>query len=148
MIYDLSNELSRRRFEARVKHMLDNGRTVELSDKRTRTLNQNAYCHFCIAMLACETGNSAETIKREVFKRKVNPDIFVVEKEDPVLGSIQILRSSSKITTEEMSRAIDRFKQFAAGVGVYIPNPGETSLIEAAQYEIARAERFYQDIGF
>lgn len=146
MLYDLLNELSRKQFETRVAHLLEKGHMVELTDKRTRTLNQNAYCHFAISLLACETGNSPETIKREVFKKKVNPDIFVEEKEDPVLGSIQVLRSSAKISVEDMSRAIDRFKQFAAGIGIYIPEPGETSLIEQAEYEIARAEKYYRDI--
>lgn len=143
MKYDLLNELSRKKFEAKVEYLLKKAQYVELTEKRTRTLNQNSYCHFAIAYLAMETGNTVETIKQEIFKRRVNPDIFVVEREDPLLGSITVLRSSSRITKEEMSTALDRFLQFAAENGVYIPRPGDEELIAQAEYEIARAERYY-----
>lgn len=143
MQYDLQNELSRKSFIARVKHLLDKGRFVELTDKKARTLSQNNYLHMAIGLLAIETGNSLETIKREVFKKKVNPDIFVEEKEDPAIGHIEVLRSSAKVSKEEMTIAIDRFIQFCSQLGVYIPEPGEEELIRQAEYEIARSEKYF-----
>ena len=142
MLYNLKDQLSRKRFSTRVKALWDAGAVVELTDKRRRTNPQNAYLHVAIGILAMETGNTLESIKQEVFKRKVNPDLFIVEKEDPILGHIQTLRSSRDLDKEEMSTAIDRYLKFCADNGVYIPSPEEEDLLREAEYEIAKIERY------
>lgn len=142
MLYNLKDQLSRKRFSTRVKALWDAGAVVELTDKRRRTNPQNAYLHVAIGILAMETGNSLESIKQEVFKRKVNPDLFIVEKEDPILGHIQTLRSSRDLDKEEMSTAIDRYLKFCADNGVYIPSPEEEDMLREAEYEIAKIERY------
>lgn len=142
MLYNLKDQLSRKRFSTRVKALWDAGAVVELTDKRRRTNSQNAYLHVAIGILAMETGNSLESIKQEVFKRKVNPDLFIVEKEDPILGHIQTLRSSRDLDKEEMSTAIDRYLKFCADNGVYIPSPEEEDMLREAEYEIAKIERY------
>lgn len=106
MLYNLQDELSRQKFKAMVRKLWDNGHIVELTDKRKRTRNQNNYLHVAIGALAVETGNSLEFIKQEVFKRRVNPDLFIEEKEDPILGHLEVLRSSRELTKEQMSVAI------------------------------------------
>ena len=143
MIYNLQDQLSRERFKARVSQLWKNGTIVELTDKKRRSLNQNRYLYVCLGALALEVGESVEFIKQEIFKRKVNPDIFVVEKDDPILGHISALRSSRDLDKEKMSLAIDRFRKFASENGVYIPNPDEQSLIEAMEWEISKAESFF-----
>lgn len=142
MIYNLKDQLSRKRFSTRVKALWDAGAVVELTDKRRRTGSQNAYLHVALGILAMETGNSLESIKQEVFKRRVNPDLFIVEKDDPILGHIQTLRSSRDLDKEEMSKAIDRYLKFCADNGVYIPSPEEEDILREAEYEIAKFERF------
>ena len=142
MIYNLKDQLSRKRFSTRVKALWDAGAVVELTDKRRRTGSQNAYLHCALGILAMETGNSLESIKQEVFKRRVNPDLFIIEKEDPILGHIQTLRSSRDLDKEEMSKAIDRYLKFCADNGVYIPSPEEEDILREAEYEIAKFERF------
>ena len=89
-----------------------------------------------------ETGCSIEYIKQEVFKRRVNPDLFVMEKNDPILGHIQVLRSSRDLNKEEMSKAIDRYLKFCADNGIYIPSPEDEALIEEAEYELSRLDRW------
>ena len=142
MLYNLKDQLSRKRFSTRVKALWDAGAVVELTDKRRRTNPQNAYLHVAIGILAMETGNSMESIKQEVFKRKVNPDLFIVEKNDPILGHIQTLRSSRDLDKEEMSTAIDRYLKFCADNGVYIPSPEDEDMLREAEYEIAKIERY------
>ena len=142
MLYNLKDQLSRKRFSTRVKALWDAGAVVELTDKRRRTSQQNRYLHVAIGILAMETGNSLETIKQEVFKRRVNPDLFIVEREDPILGHIQTLRSSRDLGKEEMSAAIDRYLDFCAENGVYIPSPEEEDMLREAEYEIAKIERY------
>ena len=142
MLYNLKDQLSRKRFSIRVKALWDAGAVVELTDKRRRTNQQNRYLHVAIGILAMETGNSLETIKQEVFKRMVNPDLFIVEREDPILGHIQTLRSSRDLDKEEMSTAIDRYLRFCSDNGVYIPSPEEEDMLREAEYEIANIEQY------
>ena len=142
MLYNLKNQLSRKRFSARVKALWENGSIVELTDKSRRTGQQNRYLHVVIGILAMETGNSLETIKQEVFKRRVNPDLFLVERNDPILGHIQTLRSSRDLGKEEMSTAIDRYLKFCSDNGVYIPSPEEEDLLREAEYELAQVEKY------
>ena len=142
MTYDLKNQLSRKRFSARVKALWEAGAVVELTDKRRRTRNQNNFLHIALGILALETGCSLEYIKQEVFKRRVNPDLFIMEKNDPILGHIEVLRSSRDLNKEEMSMAIDRYLKFCAENGVYIPSPEEQDMLREAEYEIAKIEQY------
>lgn len=143
MLYNLQDELSRKRFSTRVKALWEKGAIVELTDKSRRTLNQNSYLHVALGCLALETGNSLEVIKQEIYKRRVNPDLYVRTKSDPVLGRVEYLRSSRDLNKEEMSLSIDRYLRFCADNGVYVPQPGDEALLAALEYEIARAEKYF-----
>ena len=142
MLYNLREELSRQRFASRVKKLWKDGAIVELTDKRRRTGNQNRYCHLILGILAMETGNSLEAVKTEIFKKRVNPDLFVAQKDDPVLGQITVLRSSRDLTTEQMTLAIDRYMKFCSELGIYIPSPEDEALIEEAEYELSKLDKW------
>ena len=142
MLYDLSNELSRKQFSARVKHLWKKGGIVELTDKSRRTLNQNSYLHAVLGVLALQTGNSLEVVKLEIFKKRVNPDLFVSTKRDPMLGEIEVVRSSRDLTKEEMSIAIDRYQKFCAENGIFLPEPGDEELIRQIEFEMGRAAKY------
>lgn len=143
MQYDLSNELSRRQFSMKVKALLEKGVVVELTDKSRRSLSQNAYLHAILGVLALETGNSLEVIKQEVYKKKLNPDIFVTTKHDNILGDIEIIRSSRTLTKEEMSLSIERYKKFCAEMQVYIPEPGDDAILRQIEFEMSRAQKYF-----
>lgn len=143
MLYDLSNELSRKQFAARVKHLWAKGAgIVELTDKSRRSLNQNNYLHAILGVLALETGNSLEVVKREIYKKKVNPDLFIRTKHDPTLGEIEEVRSSRDLTKEEMSLSLDRYKKFCADNGIFLPEPGDEELLRQIEFEMARAAKY------
>ena len=115
---------------------------LELTDKSRRTLNQNSYLHAILGVLALETGNSLEVVKLEIFKKRVNPDLFVRTKRDPVLGDIEVVRSSRDLTKEEMSIAIDRYQKFCAENGVFLPEPGDEELLRQIEFEMGRAAKY------
>lgn len=142
MLYDLSNVLSRKQFSARVKHLWEKGGIVELTDKSRRTLNQNSYLHAILGVLALETGNSLEVVKREIYKKKVNPDLFLRVKRDPLLGEIEVVRSSRDLTKEEMSLSLDRYKKFCSDNGIFLPEPGDEELIRQIEFEMGRAVKY------
>lgn len=138
MQYDLSSDFQRKAFLSRVDLLLERGVVVEMTEKTFRTKNQNNYLHLLIGVVAMETGNTLAFTKDVYFKKLVNPDIFCVMKEDKIMGRVHVLRSSADLTKEEMSTAIDRFKKWGAENGIYMPNPGDESLLREIAIEMGR----------
>lgn len=139
MIYDLGKPLDRAKFKTRVNHLFAMGRQVELVEKTHRTLRQNAYCHVLLGIIALDQGLTIDYVKEHYYKRLVNPDIFVVVKEDRILGKVEVLRSSKELTKEEMSRSIEKLRNWASSeLGCYLPSADEESLLQQAEIEIQR----------
>ena len=142
MIYNLANELDRRRFAARVERLTSAQAVVELTEKAPRSINQNSYLHLILGVVAMETGNTLEDTKRVYFKQLCNPGIFCQEKTDDLGNKVDTLRSSADVTKEEMSTAIDRFKMWAASNGIYIPEPGDEELLREIEYQMGRMKTY------
>ena len=142
MQYDLSNELQRKSFSARVEHLLGKGAVCELTEKTFRTKGQNNYLHLLLGVVAMATGNTLEDVKREYFKAMVNPDIFLHYKTDNRGNTINVYRSTSEVSKEEMSTAIDRFKRWGAENGIYMPSPGDESLLREIAIEMGRQQSY------
>lgn len=142
MTYNLANEFQRKAFLARCEDCLDKSMVVELTAKTFRSRNQNSYLHLLIGVVAMDTGNSIAYAKEMYFKRLCNPDIFIQERTDKYAGKVQVIRSTTDLTTEEMSMAIDRFKRWGAENGIYMPNPGDESLLREIEIEMARNKQY------
>lgn len=142
MQYDLTSDFQRKAFLSRVENLLERGVVVELTEKTFRTRNQNNYLHLLLGVVAMETGNTLAFTKDVYFKKQVNPDIFCVMKEDRIMGKASVLRSTADLTIEEMSIAIDRFKRWGAENGIYLPNPGDESLLREIAIEMGRNKAY------
>lgn len=139
-LYDTSNPLQKEQFKSRSAKLAESGKIIELTEKKPkRSLQSNKYLHVILGYFACETGNTLEWVKQQYYKKLVNPNIFIREKEDPYLGRIKILRSSSDLESDEFSLSIDRFRNWAsAECGIYLPSPEEDRLIQLMEIEIER----------
>ena len=142
MQYDLANEFQRKAFSARCEDYLEKGQVVELVCKQFRTRGQNSYLHLLIGVVAMETGNTLEDVKREYFKGLVNPDIFKSYRTDIRGNSIAVYRSTSQVSKEELSIAIDRFKKWGAENGIYMPSPGDSALLREIEIEMGRNKAY------
>lgn len=142
MQYNLETPIDRERFLARCEYLLDKGSVVEMTERSFRSPNQNRYLHLCIGVVAMETGVTLEYAKSQYFKRLVNPDVFVVVKEDAFVGSVEALRSTTDLTKEEMSICLDKFKIWASSNGIYIPNPGDESLLREIEIQMGRMKQY------
>jgi hypothetical protein len=144
MNYDLSRELDRMQFKERCNFLYRQGTLVELTEKRgKRTLKQNSYLHLLLSYFALQYGERMEYIKQEFFKRHVNADLFLREKEGNGIGRYYILRSSAELDTKEMTTAIDRFRDWASmEAGIYLPSPDEDALIGAMEREVEENKRW------
>lgn len=139
MVYDLSKPLDREKFKMRVNHLFAQGKQVELVEKTFRSLRQNSYLHCLLGILAIDQGLTMDYVKEHYYKRLVNPDIFVITKEDKILGKVEVLRSSKELTKEEMTKSIDKLRNWASSeLGCYLPSADEESLLQQAEMEIQR----------
>lgn len=139
MIYNLSNALDAERFKHRVNHLYSRKGMVELTDISRRSLGQNAYLHTILTYFGHEVGESMQYVKEHYFKRLCNPQLFIYEQKDRITGEMtQRLRSSRELTSEEMAQAIERFRNWAATNGYYIPSGEEHEYLRQMQYENER----------
>ena len=144
MVYDTSNPLDKANFLLRAKKLAESGKVIELTEKKPRrSLPQNKYLHVILAYFGAQTGNTLEWVKHQYYKKLVNPDLFIREKEDKYLGRIKVLRSSADLDTSEFSLSIERFRNWASQeVGIYIPSADEAILIHQMEIEIERSKEF------
>lgn len=144
MWYDGGNELQAIQARMRLEKLIKDGKVFELTEKKPkRSLPQNAYLHVLLGYFAAQTGNTLEWVKREYYKKLVNPTTFIRTKEDRFMGVVKYLRSSADLGTAEMTTSIDRFRNWSASeVGIYLPSPDEERLIQLAQIEIEKNKEF------
>lgn len=142
MQYNLNTSLDREKFVTRVKSLLDRRCVVDLTEKAYRTHNQNSYLHLLLGVVAMETGNTLEDVKRIYFKEICNPAIFRTRRTDRLGNTIEHLKSSADLNKEEMSIAIDRFKRWGAENGIFMPNPGDTELLREIEIEMGRNRQY------
>lgn len=142
-LFNLHNEYERQQFKDYCNKVYEDCikaplGLVEVKKKhRQRSSSQNAYLHVCLGYYASEFGYSIDEVKQDIFKRKLNKDIFEVERVNKRGQKVVRLRSSRDLDTEEMTRAIDRFRNWSSAVaGLYIPSPNETDALFAAQQQI------------
>ena len=142
MQYDLTSEFQREAFSAKTDFLLAKGAVVDLTEREFRTRSQNNYLHLLLGVVAMETGNTLDDVKREYFKGIVNPDIFVSGKKDMWGNAIKVYRSTADVSKEEMSMAIDRFKRWGAENGIYMPDPGDESRLREIAIELGRNKAY------
>lgn len=144
MVYDTSNPLDKANFLLRAKKLAESGKVIELTEKKPRrTLSQNSYLHVLLAYFGTQTGNTLEWVKQQYYKKLVNPDLFIREKEDKYLGKIKVLRSSADLDTSEFSLSIERFRNWASQeTGIYMPSADEYIIIQQMEIEIERNKEF------
>lgn len=141
-LFDLSNELQASQFTTKVNALLRKKAVVEITEKNFRTPNQNRYLHLLIGVVAMETGNSLEDAKRVYFKDLCNHNLFHIQRKDNLGNTIDHIRSSAELSTEEMTTAIDRFKRWAAENGIYLPDPDEKGLLREIEIEMGRMRSY------
>ena len=142
MLYDLSQELDRKRAQQRYDYLLQKGKVIELTEHVARTSSQNAYLHVLLGVLAMEFGETVDYVKENYYKALVNPAIYVQKKTDRFLGETVTLRSSRDLTKEEMTESIDRLKVWAAEQGIYLPDAEDKALIARIEAEMKRNAKY------
>ena len=143
-LFNLSNPLDKANFLLRANKLAESGKVIELTEKKPRrSLPQNKYLHVLLAYFGTQTGNTLDWVKQQYYKKLVNPDLFIREKEDKYLGKIKVLRSSADLDTSEFSLSIERFRNWASQeAGIYLPSADEYIIIQQMEIEIERNKEY------
>ena len=143
MLYDLSNEFQREDFKQRVKELYQKKCIVELTRKSPqRSIQQNKYLHLILSWWAVHYGCSKEYSKQHFFKYVCNEELFLEERTAKDGTPYKELRSSAALTTEEMTLAIQRFRDYCAYHGCYIPSPEEQQFLVFIEREVEKNKEF------
>jgi hypothetical protein len=105
-----------------------------------RSLNQNAYLHLLLGAFGAHFGYTLDEAKL-IYKRDLNPDIYVYNKE--LRGKTkQFIRSSADLTVEEMTKSIDRLREWSAKGGYDLPLATDQEWLMQLDNEIERAKKY------
>ena len=105
-----------------------------------RTLSQNAYLHVLFSLWGNEYGYSIDESKI-VVKRALK---YIYERNGETF-----LRQTSGMDSKELTGFIDRFRNWSASEGFYLPTANEIGENYADYaYEIDRAERNQKQYSF
>lgn len=144
MIYNLSTEEDRIRFKEKVNSLYSEQKTVELKEKKPiRSIKQNSYLHLILTWFSIENACDIEWVKQKYFKELCNREIFATIKLDPYTGQEEIhLKSTSEISTEEMTTSIQRFRNWASQNGTYLPEPNEIEFLNHIRNESQKYKEY------
>lgn len=144
MIFNLNNPFEHEKFKEYVNKLYSQRAVVEVKKRLpNRSLSQNSYLHLILSWFACETGYSLEEVKFDCFKKTCNRDLFERRKINKLGKEITYIRSSSELSTGEMTTAIERFRNYSsAQAGIYLPAPNESQFLIHIQQEIEKHKEF------
>lgn len=143
MIYNLADEYQRAEFKERANELYKNRCVVELARKvPQRSIRQNKYLHLIISWWAVYYGCSKDYAKRHFFKYHCNKSLFLEKRTAKDGTEYKELRSSTSLNTEEMTTAIQRFRDFCAYQGCYIPSPEEQEYLLFVEREIEKNKEY------
>lgn len=145
MWYNLKNGLELQKFRDRVVELQNQGAIVELSEKRPRSLQANKYLHLMLSQFALMYGYTLDETKTHFYKVVVNPEIFVRERLDKFTGEIyKYVRSTADLTSDEMGKSIDAFRQFWLKEGGYrFPSSDEYIALLHIEHDIENQSKEY-----
>jgi hypothetical protein len=145
MILDATKQFDIERARTRLEKLIENKSKFELTEKKpVRSVSQNAYLHLIIGWFAIEYGETIDYVKRMIFKKLVNPKIFIFERENKKTGEKRKeLRSSADLDSREMTTAIDRFRDYSSKeFGVYLPEAGEMDFLNEIKTQIENNKNY------
>ena len=145
MILDATKQFDIERARTRLEKLIQNKSKFELTEKKpVRSVSQNAYLHLIIGWFAIEYGETIDYVKRMIFKKLVNPKIFIFERENTKTGEKRKeLKSSATLDSREMTNAIDRFRDYSSKeFGVYLPEAGEIDFLNEIKTQIENNKNY------
>ncbi len=93
--------------------------------RKTRSQDQNAYLWLCLNIISQETGHTPQQL------HDIYCNMFLKSGETTYKGkTIEIVRGTSKLDTQEFSEFMDKVIADAAEMGIKLPNPADPLIEE------------------
>jgi len=146
MIFNANNEFDIQRAKERLGYLIEKKKTFEITEKKPkRTYSQNNYIHLLFAWFALEYGETPEYVKQDIFKKLVNPQIFLTEYVNYKTGEVrEAWRSTADLNTKEMTTAIDNFRDYASKeAGIYLPTPDDLNSLNEIEIQVNNLQGKY-----
>lgn len=143
MIYNPESRIDVQNAIEKINYFISKKKVFELKAKRERrTISQNSYLHLLFSWFALETGYTTDEVKQDIFKKIVNPTLFY-EGEFGSIITIERWRSTASLNTEEMTLAIDRFRDYSSKeAGIYLPEPSDLALIKEIEIRVNNNQKY------
>ena len=116
MLFNTTNKIERRKMFMYIRKLIKRNGIVEVISKNVRTINQNSYVHVLFALYGIENGYTIDEAKTLV-KRELK---YYYEKNNQYF-----LVKTSTMTTKELTVFIDKFRNWSAQMGCYLPTADE-----------------------
>lgn len=129
MIYNLSDKENQYRFDVEASNLKRKGATVELTEKQpTRTLTQNNAIHLYCTMIAETLNEMGRTFKFDGVKgneMELSYTMTLVKETlwKPIQEALFDKKSTTKLTTKEVSEVANIIEMFFANQGINLPFP-------------------------
>ncbi|CVK17195.1 hypothetical protein Ga0061079_12010 [Apibacter mensalis] len=145
MYYNAENPIEAQRAKEYFNWLIKHKKMFELTKKQHfRSLSQNNYLYLLLGFFALEYGDTLEYIKLEIFKKKVNRDLFKTEFINRKTGEIrESWKSTASLNTKEMTTAIERFRNYSAKeYGFYLPEPKDLIFLNEIRIQIENNKEY------
>lgn len=138
MIFNTSIESETNQAIERFNWLIKNEKVIELKEKKKkRSISQNSYMHLLFGWFGLHFGYTLEEVKQKIFKEQINPDIFYLGEKQGIVN-ISEWQSTAALNTGEMTLAIDRFRDFSAQHGCYLPEPKDLKALNQIENELKK----------
>ena len=119
MIYDLATPEGIERCKKRLNALAKKGARAEVREAyKSRNLDQNAYYHKLLQIIADDIGDTLESVK---FDTKIELGFYLESR-----NGNKIPESTATMSTKRMSELIDRLRMWSESVmGIYLPTSEE-----------------------
>ena len=147
MIFNASNEFDIQRAKERLGYLIEKKKTFEITEKKPkRTYSQINYILLHFSWFALEYVEITDIVKQDIFKKLVNPQIFLTEYVNYKTGEVRAAwRSTADLNTKEMTTAIDNFRDYASKeAGIYLPTPDDLTFLNEIERQVNNLQgRYY-----
>lgn len=133
MIYDMSQRSQLEEAREYLSGIARLGKRVEIKQlSGQRTLNQNSFFWLLVTFFGNEIGLTKEESK--VYIQRHMKDIFAYEK-----NGDYYLRGTSKLTTDEMSKVMERLYLLAGEMGISLPLVENDETVNLLEKELEKS---------
>lgn len=134
MFYNLANEFEKNKALTKLESLIKKGAIIELTEKKERSLNLNAYMHVCFGIVGLELGYNIDDVKTMLFKLTLFNEYYDKGVKEVFGKKKRVVLSTKETPHDVLCEQVDLFRNYCIGeLGIYIPSPEEHKALKQAE---------------